>query len=255
MAVSRLDSILHLVTKPARYTGGEWNSVLKDWEQTPIRIALAYPDMYEIGMSNMALPILYDIFNRQPDALAERVFAPWVDMAAAMRQAGVPLFSLESKRPLGDFDVVGFSLGYELTYTNILNMLDLAGIPILATDRNDSHPLVIAGGSGSLNPEPMADFIDLFVVGDGEEVVLEMLQVIREHRKHHGPGRRKELLLSLAGIPGIYVPALYRVEYEPGANGRFTGITPEAPEAKTENSTPDRDQAPPARHPPRGPIR
>jgi radical SAM family uncharacterized protein len=225
--VTDLDRILHQVNKPARYTGGEWNSVIKDWEQTPIRIALAYPDAYEIGMSNMALPILYDILNRQPDTLAERVFAPWVDMAAALREAGMPLFSLESKRPLKEFDVVGFSLGYELTYTNILNMLDLAGIPVLAAERDDACPLVIAGGSGALNPEPMADFIDLFAVGDGEEVVLEMLQVIRDHRQRNGAGRRKDLLLSLAALPGIYVPSLYRVEYEPGANGRFMSITPE----------------------------
>ncbi len=227
-----LDGILHQVNKPARYTGGEWNSVVKDWDQTPIRIALAYPDVYEIGMSNMALPILYDIFNRQPDALAERVYAPWVDMASAMRQAGIPLFSLESKRPLKDFDVIGFSLGYELTYTNILNMLDLAGIPIFANERDDSHPLVIAGGSGSLNPEPMADFIDLFVLGDGEEVVLEILEVLRTRQANRGAGSRKELLLSLAAIPGIYVPSLYRVDYEPGASGLFKSITPNVPEAR-----------------------
>src|SRR5512137_1336420 len=118
--MTNLDSVLHRVNKPARYAGGEWNSIVKDWGQTPVRIALAYPDVYEIGMSNMALPILYDIFNRQPDALAERVFAPWVDMAAAMKEAGLPLFSLESKRPIKEFDILGFSLGYELTYTNVL---------------------------------------------------------------------------------------------------------------------------------------
>jgi radical SAM family uncharacterized protein len=230
--VTNLDQILHQVSKPARYTGGEWNSAVKDWDRTPIRIALAYPDVYEIGMSNMALPILYDIINRQPDALAERVYAPWVDMATAMRQTGVPLFGLESKRPLRDFGIVGFSLGYELTYTNLLNMLDLAGIPVMSADRDDSHPLVIAGGSGALNPEPMADFIDLFVVGDGEDVVVEILNAIRDHGPNRSPGHRKALLSSLAGVPGTYVPAFYRVEYAPGANGRFRSIVPETAPAR-----------------------
>ncbi len=178
--LKNLDRILHQVNKPARYTGGEWNIIKKDWEATPIRIALAYPDVYEIGMSNMAVPILYDICNRQPDVLAERVFAPWVDMAAAMREAKIPLFSLESRTPLRKFDVLGFSLGHELTYTNILNMLDLAGIPLMASDRDASHPLIIAGGSGALNPEPMADFIDFFVIGDGEEVILEIVEQLRD---------------------------------------------------------------------------
>ena len=226
--MTTLNSVLHRVNKPARYTGGEWNSIIKDWEQTPIRIALAYPDVYEIGMSNMALPILYDIFNRQPDVLAERVFAPWVDMASAMREAGVPLFSLESKRPIRDFDVLGFSLGYELTYTNVLNMLDLAGIPILARERAGADTLVIAGGSCALNPEPMSDFIDAFVLGDGEEVVVELLQALRNRRK--GEGSRNDLLKAMAGIPGVYVPSLYQVAY--GEDGLFKSITPTTVEAK-----------------------
>ena len=163
------DNILYQVTKPARYTGGEWNSIVKNWDKTNIKIALSYPDLYEIGMSNMALPILYELFNRQPDVLAERVYAPWVDMEAVLRARGIPLASLESKRPLKDFDIIGFSLGYELTYTNVLNMLHLAQIPVLAVERDDSYPLVIAGGTCTLNPEPMADFIDFFVIGDGEE--------------------------------------------------------------------------------------
>ena len=225
-----LNRILHQVNKPARYTGGEWNSIVKDWDNTPIRIALAYPDVYEIGMSNMALPILYDIFNREPDALAERVFAPWNDMAGAMRQSRIPLFSLESKRPLLDFDVVGFSLGYELTYTNILNMLDLAGIPLFSADRKDPHPLVIAGGSGALNPEPLSDFIDLFVVGDGEEVSLELLDVIRQSKRDTKPAPRSEVLREAARIPGIYVPGLYHVEYH--SDGLFKSITPSAPESR-----------------------
>src|SRR4030042_4631530 len=163
-----LDRILYKVTKPARYTGGEWNSVVKDWGSAEIKVALSYSDLYDGGMSNRGLLIIFDVLNQQPDVLAERVFAPWVDMEAEMRREGVPLFSLESRRPVRDFDIVGFSLGYELTYTNVLNMLDLAGIPVLAAERGDSFPLVFAGGSCSLNPEPMAEFIDLFVVGEGE---------------------------------------------------------------------------------------
>lgn len=229
--MTQLDSILYEVTKPARYTGGEWNSIVKDWEQTPIKIALSYPDVYEIGMSNMAVTILYDLLNRQPDVLAERVFAPWQDMETAMRKADITLFSLESKHPLKDFDVLGFSLGYELTYTNVLNMLDLAQIPILAADRNASHPLVIAGGSCALNPEPMADFIDLFVIGDGEEVILELVEHMREHYKKGKKTPKEALLLQLATIPGIYVPSHYQVEYK--ADGLVKSITPITPEAKS----------------------
>ncbi|MDP6043449.1 MAG: TIGR03960 family B12-binding radical SAM protein [Dehalococcoidales bacterium] len=219
------DNLLSQVTKPARYTGGEWNSAVKDWAATPIRIALSYPDVYEIGMSNIALPVLYDLLNRQPDVLAERVFAPWVDMATAMSAAVIPLLSLESQHPLKDFDIIGFSLGYELTYTNVLNMLHLAQVPVLATERNDAHPVIIAGGSGALNPEPMADFIDLFVVGDGEEVLLELLDCFRD-RKERG---KNELLRRAAAIPSIYVPSLYRVTYD--ADGLFRSITPAVPEA------------------------
>ncbi len=227
--LTNLDSILHQVTKPARYTGGEWNSIVKDWNKTPIRIALIYPDLYEIGMSNMALPILYELLNSQPDVLAERAYAPWVDMEAAMRQANIPLFSLESKRPLKEFDIIGFSLGYELTYTNVLNMLDLAQIPVLASERNDSHPLVIAGGSCALNPEPMADFIDLFVIGDGEEVLLELLDSFRDWKQPGKIAAKEKLLRQMAAIPGIYVPSLYQVEYQ--TDGLLKSITPTVPEA------------------------
>jgi len=224
-----LDRILHTVAKPARYTGGEWNAVVKDWEAIPIRIALSYPDTYEIGMSNIAIPILYDILNRQPDVLAERVYAPWVDMAAAMRSNGIPLYALESKHPLKDFDIIGFSLSYELTYTNVLNMLDLAQIPVLASERNDDDPLIIAGGSGTLNPEPMSDFVDAFVVGDGEEVLLEFIAAFRDWKKS-GSKSRKELLRQLATTPGIYIPSFYKVEYE--ADGTLKSFTPTVPEAQ-----------------------
>ncbi|RLC96576.1 MAG: TIGR03960 family B12-binding radical SAM protein [Chloroflexi bacterium] len=222
------DSILRRVSRPARYTGGEWNSIVKDWDAAEVRVALAYPDIYEIGMSNLALPILYDLLNRQPGVLAERVYAPWVDMESAMRQTGIPLLSLESKRPLAEFDVIGFSLGYELTYTNVLNMLDLAGIPVRASDRAESHPLVIAGGSCAFNPEPMADFMDLFVIGDGEEVTADLIQAVRQWKK---TGSGKEALLrELAQTPGIYVPRFYHVEYHP--DGTVAAIRATASQAK-----------------------
>ena len=222
-----LDSILHQVTKPARYTGGEWNSIVKDWDKTLVHVALSYPDLYEIGMSTLALPILYGLFNSQPDVLAERVYAPWPDMEAVMRARDIPLFSLESRRPLKDFDIIGFSLAYELTYTNVLNMLHLARIPILVSERNDSHPVVIAGGSCALNPEPMADFIDFFVIGDGEEVALELVDILRDWKREAAP--KEELLRQVAKIPGIYVPSLYQVDYE--ACGLFKSITPTLAEA------------------------
>ncbi|MCK4362468.1 MAG: B12-binding domain-containing radical SAM protein, partial [Dehalococcoidia bacterium] len=177
--MNNLDHILSRVTRPARYTGGEWNSITKDWDAIDVKMALAYPDIYEIGMSNLGLVILYDLVNREPKALVERVYAPWIDMEAEMRKATIPLFSLESRRPLKDFDIIGFSLGYELTYTNVLNMLDLAGIPVLAAQRDESYPLIIAGGSCALNAEPMAEFIDLFVLGEGEEVIVELLGTFR----------------------------------------------------------------------------
>ncbi len=220
-------NILQQVTKPARYTGGEWNSIVKDWESIYIRVAIAYPDLYEIGMSNMALPILYEMLNGQPDVLAERVYAPWVDMETALREAGIPLLSLESKHPLKDFDIIGFSLGYELTYTNVLNMLDLAQIPVLSGERNDSQPVVIAGGTCVLNPEPMADFIDFFVIGDSEEVLPELIDSFRDWKRQGAP--KNQLFRQVATIPGIYVPSLYQVKYQ--ANGLIESITPTAAQA------------------------
>ncbi len=224
------NNILQQVTKPARYTGGEWNSIVKDWESTYIKVALTYPDLYEVGMSNMALPILYELLNSQPDVLAERVFAPWIDMEAAMRARGIPLLSLESHHPLKDFDIIGFSLGYELTYTNVLNMLDLAQIPVLASERDDSYPVVIAGGSCVLNPESMTDFIDFFVIGDGEEVLLELMDSFRNWKRQGKGALKKQLLRQVAAIPGIYVPSLYQVEYQ--ADGLIKSITPTMPEVK-----------------------
>ena len=224
-AMNTFDDILYQVSKPARYTGGEWNSIIKDWQRIPLRIALAFPDVYEIGQSNLAIPILYEIINRQTDMLAERVYAPWSDMEAQMRQHAIPLFSLETKHPLKEFDVIGFSLGYELTYPAVLNILDLAGISVFARDRSNAEPLIIAGGSCALNPEPMSDFIDLFVIGESEEISIPLLKICKEFKED------KEMLLRQAAkIPGIYVPSLYKVEYN--KNGLFSGITPIAPEAK-----------------------
>ncbi|HUV46259.1 MAG TPA: TIGR03960 family B12-binding radical SAM protein, partial [Dehalococcoidia bacterium] len=220
-----LNNILNQVSKPARYTGGEWNSIAKEWEITPIRIALCYPEVYEIGMSNLALPILYEILNYQPDVLAERVYAPWVDMETALQKQNMPLFSLESKHPVKEFDILGFSLGYELTYTNVLNILNLAQIPLFSSQREDSYPLVIAGGSCALNPEPMADFIDLFVIGEGEEVIVELLEVFRAYR-----GNKRKLLQQAAKLNGVYIPSFYQVNYR--KDGTINSITPKIPEAK-----------------------
>ena len=178
--------LLPRVTKPARYVGGELNSIRKDWDSASARVALVYPDVYEVGMSNLGLQILYDLVNRERDLLAERAYSPWIDMETLMRERGIPLFSLESRRPLTDFDLLGVSLSMELTYTNVLNLLDLSGLPLLAAEREDRHPVVIAGGSGAYNPEPMAPFIDLFVVGDGEEALLELMRLYGRMR---GEGR------------------------------------------------------------------
>jgi radical SAM family uncharacterized protein len=223
-----LDRLLPTVTKPGRYTGGEWNSVVKDWGAGPVRWALAFPDVYEIGMSNLGLAILYDLLNAQPGVLAERVYAPWVDMEQAMRAARLPLFSLESRRPLAQFDVIGFSLPYEQVYTNLLNMLDLAELPVLAAERDDGHPLIVAGGAAAYNPEPLADFVDCFAVGEGEELVVEITSAIGEGKRRGW--RREALLRRLAEIPGVYVPRFYEVAYH--ADGTLAGIGPTVPEAR-----------------------
>lgn len=236
-AISRvLGRVLHTVQKPARYTGGEWNSVVKPWDQIPYKIALVFPDTYELGMSNLGLAILYDLINRQPDMLAERVYAPWLDMEAVMRREGLPLFSLETRHPVADFDIVGFSLPYEQLYTNVLNLLDLAGIPLRSAQRTAVHPLIIAGGSAAYNPEPMHAFFDAFVIGEGEEVLLEIVRTYGAWKKSlHGqaeasPAARQDLLRRLARIPGVYVPSFYAVSY--AADGTLRAIEPLVPEAQ-----------------------
>ncbi len=227
--IQNLDKLLHRVQKPARYTGNEWNTITKDWNTTPVKTVLIFPDSYEIGMSNMAIQILYDLLNRREDTLAERAFSPWPDMEDLMRQEKVPLFSLESRMPVSDFDIIGFSMGYELCYTNVLNALDLVGIPVLAEERGDSFPLVIAGGGSTVNPEPMARFIDLFVIGEGEEVLSELIDCFVSLKK---PGKRiekKGFLRKAASIPGVYVPSFYSVSYD--SAGHVTAVTPDIPEA------------------------
>lgn len=202
------DAFLRDVMKPARYTGGEWNSMPKDWGDVRVHVALAFPDIYEVGMSNMAIPILYEILNRAKGVLAERVYAPWSDMEAQLRQHGLPLYSLETHRPLWEFDIIGFSLGYELSCTSVLNMLDLADLPVFSRDRAGRYPLIVAGGSCAMNPEPMADFIDLFFIGEAEDAVLSLIEAYDTYGKD-----RDELLRRLAELPGIYVPRFYQPAY------------------------------------------
>jgi len=217
-------AILARVAKPARYTGGEWNSIKKDHDRVHSTFALAFPDVYEVGMSHLGLKILYDVLNRRPDTVAERVYAPWPDMEAEMRGGGIPLYTLESFRPVADFDVVGFTLQYELSYTNILNMLDLAGIPLLAAERDDRHPLVIAGGPCAFNAEPLADFIDFFMLGESEEAVDEVAAALTTWKTAGRPGGRRGFLARAAAIPGVYVPAFYDVSYR--ADGTLAAVEP-----------------------------
>ncbi len=204
-----LDRILPTVQKPGRYTGGEYNSIVKDWDALNVKVALAFPDVYDLGMSNLGLAILYDILNKEKDVLAERVYVPWPDMEAAMRQAALPLYSLETHHALTDFDLIGVTLPYEQLYSNVLTVLDLGGMPLLSEDRDEHYPLVIAGGSAAFNPEPMADFIDFFVIGEGEQVILEIVEAYREVQ---GAGRETQLR-RMAQIPGVYVPRFYAPSY------------------------------------------
>ncbi len=227
-----LDRVLHKVTQPARYTGGELNSIAKDWADPTVRskIALAFPDIYELGGSNLGLMVLYDLINKRDDLLAERVYCPWSDFETVMRREGIPLFGLETRHPVSRFDILAFSLPYEQLYTNVLTMLDLAQIPLRAADRDASHPLVIAGGSGCFNPEPMSAFFDAMVIGEGEEVIFEIIDAHEKWKKEcagsaeHDAAARRQLWARLARIPGVYVPALYQVSY--AADGTIAEIHP-----------------------------
>ncbi len=218
----RVESILSGVSKPARYIGGELNAIKKNPDEQNIKVCLAFPDIYDIGQSYIGFYILYHILNKREQTLCERTFAPWPDMEAIMRRENIPLWSLESFLPVSSFDVVGFTLQYELHYTTILNMLDLAGIPLTAVERDETHPLVLGGGTCCVNPEPVADFFDAFLLGDGEEAFPEMLDVIEKCK--YSEMSRKNTLLELALIKGVYVPSLYRKVLSD--DGSFAGMEP-----------------------------
>ncbi len=222
----RIEPLLTRVEKPARYIGMELGSTAPDYRPGQISWLLVYPDTYEIGLPNQGLQILYEILNERPDAVAERAYAPWIDLEALLRDRGLPLFSLETHRPAGSFDVLAFNLSAELVYTNLLNCLDLAGLPVRAEHRDERHPLVLAGGHCAYNPEPLADFVDAFVIGDGEEAVGEITAVLAAH----ADAPRDGVLRELAQLPGVYVPSLYDVEYDGAALVSIRPRFPDVPE-------------------------
>jgi len=237
----KLERILPRVQKPARYVGGEYNAVIKDKAQVDTRIAFCFPDTYEIGMSNLGMRILYGVMNRMEGVWCERVFAPWGDMEEEMRRAGMPLFALESGDPIADFDMIAFSVGYEMAFTAILNMLDLAGVPLRSAQRDSLTPLVIAGGTAMYNAEPVADFIDLVSLGEGEDITVELVEL---HRKARREGWSKAAFLRAAAqLDGIYVPSLYDISYH--ADGTVKAITPRdgAPAVVTKRIVHDMDKA------------
>ena len=221
-----MEHVLPLVSKPVQYVGGELNSVTKDWDAAAVRWALMYPDAYEVGAPNQGVQILYEVLNEQPDVLCERTYAVWPDLEAIMRERGIPAFTVDAHRPIAEFDVLGVSFATELGYTNMLTAIDLAGMPLHSEARTEG-PLVIAGGHAAFNPEPIADFIDAAVLGDGEEAVLAITDVIRDHKAAGSPGGRDELLLRLAATGGVYVPRFFDVEYLP--DGRIRRVAPNRP--------------------------
>ncbi|MCO5974722.1 TIGR03960 family B12-binding radical SAM protein [Actinoallomurus soli] len=224
---ARLEPLLPRVQKPIQYVGGELNSSVKDWDSCDVRWALMYPDAYEVGQPNQGVQILYEVLNEREGVLAERTYSVWPDLEALMREHGVPQFTVDAHRPVGAFDVLGVSFSTELGYTNMLTALDLAGIPLRATERSDEHPIVLAGGHAAFNPEPIADFLDAAVLGDGEEIVLAITEVIREWKGEGRPGGRDELLMRLARSGGVYVPKFYDVSYLP--DGRIQRVAPNRP--------------------------
>ena len=214
--------ILPAVQKPARYTGGEWGEVRKKKQDVSIRVAFCFPDTYEIGMSNVGMRILYGVMNRIPDVWCERVFAPWGDMEEAMKKQGLPLWALESQDPVKDFDMVAFTIGYEMSYSNILNMLRLSGIPLRSRDRQGLDNMVFAGGVCTFNPEPLAEYVDFFSLGEGEDITVEILDCYRKAKK--AGWSKEEFLLEAAKIPGVYVPSFYTHTYR--EDGVLTAVTP-----------------------------
>jgi radical SAM family uncharacterized protein len=222
-----LEALLPRVAKPVQYVGGELNAHVKDWDDASVRWALMYPDAYEVGLPNQGVQILYEVLNERPDTLAERCYAVWPDLEALMRESRVPAFTVDAHRPLGAFDLLGVSFATELGYTNLLTSLDLAGIPLHAVDRDETHPVVVAGGHAAFNPEPIADFVDVAAIGDGEEVVGDVTDVVKAWKAAGRPGGRRELLLRLAETPGCYIPSLYRVTS--GGDGAIAEVTPADP--------------------------
>ena len=222
-------SWLQHVEKPARYTGGEWNSIVKDHSTADVTMALAFPDVYEVSMSHLGIKILYGLLNEREDVVAERVFAPWHDMEQEMRNRNIPLFSLETKTPIREFDLLGFTLQYEMSYTNILNMLDMADIPFYSKDRDMSFPLLLAGGPCVYNIEPIADFFDVVSIGESEEWLVEFVELFKAEKAKGFPGGKEAFLRKAALIEGTYVPALYEPEYT--EEGHFKGLRLLAEEA------------------------
>lgn len=237
----RLERILPRVQKPGRYVGGEYNAVQKDKDKVDIRFAFCFPDTYEIGMSNLGMRILYGVMNEMDGVWCERVFQPWGDMEEEMRKAGIPLYGLESGDPIRDFDIIGFSVGYEMAFAGILNMLDLAGVPVRAEDRPDLSPLVIAGGTAMYNAEPLADFIDIVSLGEGEDVTVELIELYRRAKRE--VWTKHQLLVAAAQVPGLYVPSLYEVTYHD--DGTVADIVPRegAPRKVTKRIVQDMDKS------------
>src|SRR3954454_19518220 len=240
----RLEPLLPRVQKPIQYVGGELNSTPKQWDEVDVRWALMYPDAYEVGLPNQGLQILYEVLNEQDWILAERTYSVWPDLERLMREHGVPQFTVDQHRPVGAFDLLGVSFATELGYTNLLTALDLAGIPLHAVDRGADDPIVVAGGHAAFNPEPIADFVDAAVLGDGEEVVGEITDVVRDWKAAGRPGGRRELLARLADTEGCYVPSFYAVSY--AADGTIAEVRPaaDAPATVTKRTTTDLDSWP-----------
>lgn len=219
----QLEQLFLTVQKPCRYSGGEMGSVIKNKEKVDVRFAFCFPDTYEIGMSHLGMKILYGLFNERDDIWCERVFAPWIDFEEVMRKNNIPLFAIESRDPVSEFDFIGFTLQYELSYTNVLNMLELANVPLLSAERKSLTPLVVAGGPCACNPEPLADFVDIFFLGEGEEVDLEVIDLYKKY-KAEGRTDKQEFLKLASQIDGVYVPSLYDVEYD--AEGKISAYIP-----------------------------
>ena len=229
MNEKRFEQLIMTVQKPGRYSGGEVNQVVKDKSAVDVRFAFCFPDTYEIGMSHLGMKILYSLFNERDDIWCERVFAPWIDFEKVMRENDIPLYALESRDSIRDFDFVGFTLQYELSYTNILSMLDLGGIPLKASERDDSYPIIVAGGPCTCNPEPLCDFFDIFFLGEGEKVDLEVIDLYKQNKANGGT--KLDFLRAASRIKGVYVPALYDVSYN--ADGTISAVTPKDDAPKT----------------------